>query len=268
MAPPTIIAHKSTFLTTQTLQLSKPLAPSRNWREANDSAEDGLSARAVEDALYRLNNTLTQHTRRVYAPQATRHVAEQIETLFHDAAESALRGEEEDQDEDGEAEGVKLNIGADFATDEAIVSLPSTWDIHNPREATDNPLEAHRYTELAAELNTLSARRKAVRERVERLRKMAASLKPFDSSRDNDDNTQMSMDGTQETKTSVQENLITRNGDIETELERMRLLLARVSGRIAQFPGRNTGDEKDYGGDAMDLDERQRDKTESLLDGL
>ncbi|KAI1262627.1 kinetochore Sim4 complex subunit Fta4 [Xylariaceae sp. FL1019] len=267
MAPPTIIAHKSTFLTTQTLQLCKPLAPSRNWREANDTAEDGLPARAVQDALYRLNNTLTQHARRVYAPQATRHVAEQIETLFHDAAERTLRGEEEEQDENGEAEGVKLNIGADFAIDEAIASLPATWDVHKPREASDNPLEAHRYTQLAAELSTLSARRKVVRERVERLRKMAASLKPFDSTGHNDD-TQMSMDGTQDTTTSVQENLITRNGDIETELERMRLLLARVSGRMAQFPDRNTGDEEDYGGNAMDLDERQRDKTESLLDGL
>jgi hypothetical protein len=121
MPPPTIIAHKSTFLTTQTLQLSQTLAPSAAWRATNERAQDGLSPRAVDDALYRLNHTLSQHARRVYAPQASRHVAEQIEGLFHDEVERASRGGEENDDEqegDESARGgerQQLRVGADFS---------------------------------------------------------------------------------------------------------------------------------------------------------
>lgn len=116
MAPPTIIAHKSTFLTTQTLHLSQALAPSATWRAANEAAEDGLPARAVDDAVYRLNHKLTQHARRVYAPQASRHVAEQIEVLFEAEAERALRGDDDKGDEGEEdVERQRLRVGADFS---------------------------------------------------------------------------------------------------------------------------------------------------------
>ena len=110
--PPTIIAHKSAFLATQTLHRSRTLAPSPTWRAANEratAAEDGhghgLPARAVEDAIYRLNHALTQHARRVYAPQASRYLAEQIEALFYEEADRALRGEDEDDDEGGDNSG-------------------------------------------------------------------------------------------------------------------------------------------------------------------
>ena len=33
----------------------------------------------------------------------------------------------------------------------------------------------------------------------------------------------------------VQENLVTRNGEVEAELQRMRMLLARVGGRVGQL---------------------------------
>ncbi|KAI1120029.1 kinetochore Sim4 complex subunit Fta4 [Nemania abortiva] len=263
MAPPTIIAHKSTFLTTQTLHLSQALAPSATWRAANERSENGLSSRAVDDAIYRLNHTLTQHARRVYAPQASRHVAEQIEGLFYAEAERALRGDE-DSGDDGElgSERQRLRVGADFTTDEAIASLPPTWDIQKPREATDHPLEARRYAELTATLTSLSARRQAVRERVERLRRMAALLAPFEARDDGDDETQSGA------RMPVQENLVTRNGEVERELERMRLLLARVRGRIAQLPDKRAVDDEDVDMDSTDLDSLERDKVGRLLDGL
>ncbi|KAI3322592.1 kinetochore Sim4 complex subunit Fta4 [Xylariaceae sp. AK1471] len=279
MPPPTIIAHKSTFLTTQTLRLSQTLSPSAAWQSANKRAQDGLSARAVDDALYRLNHTLTQHARRVYAPQASRHVAEQIEGLFHDEAERALRGEEENDDDEGDdgerrgGEKQQLRVGADFTTDEAITSLPSTWDAQKPREASDHPLEAHRYAELATALTSLSARRREARERVERLRRMAALLAPFESS-DNDNITQSNdQNETPHTSmgTSVQENLVTRNGEVERELERMRLLLARVAGRVAQLPdksGATSIEDADTTGNSMDPDSIEQAKVEKLLDRL
>ncbi|GAW12897.1 hypothetical protein ANO14919_022680 [Xylariales sp. No.14919] len=272
MAPPTIIAHKSVFLASQTLQLSQALAPSATWRAANDSAEDGLSARAVDDALFRLNHVLTQHSRRTHAPQTSRHVAEQIEKLFYEEAERALRGNEEGAEGDilADVERQQLRLGADFTTDEAIASLPATWETQKPREATAHPLEAKRYAEQTATLSGLQTQRLAARERVERLRRMAALLAPFESHTHTDDDDETANSAR---ATSVQENLITRNGEVERELERMRLLLARVAGRIAQLPpppNKTAGDDEagGVGGDSMDLDSAERDKVEKLLDRL
>ncbi|KAI0454317.1 kinetochore Sim4 complex subunit Fta4 [Xylaria acuta] len=276
MAPPTIIAHKSTFLTTQTLHLSQALAPSPTWRAANERAEDGVSARAVDDALYRLNHVLTQHSRRVYAPQASRLVAEQIERLFNAETQRALRGSE---DEEGGAEGdggvvgrERLWVGADFTTDEAITSLPPTWDVHKPQEATSHPLEARRYAELAESLTTLSAKRQEALERVTRLRRMAALLAPFESTSSSSSsspqaNADSSSSSSQTAISSVQENLITRNGEIERELEKMRLLLARVAGRVAQLPQKGALGAVDEE-ESTDLDSLEREKVENLLDRL
>lgn len=113
MAPPTILAHKSAFLTAQTLRLSQSLAPSGAWRAANGGADDAASLpdRAVDDALYRLNHALQQHFRRVYPPQATRHVAEQIDGLFLDAAGG---DEAADADHGDEHLGTELSLGADL----------------------------------------------------------------------------------------------------------------------------------------------------------
>ena len=102
MAPPTILTHKSAFLTAQTLQLSRNLAPSRGWRTSNDRSEHAVTERALDEALYRLNHTLQQHVRRVYPQQATRHVAEQIEGLFLDAGEPAAAEESEGEGAGGQ----------------------------------------------------------------------------------------------------------------------------------------------------------------------
>ncbi|KAI0402211.1 kinetochore Sim4 complex subunit Fta4 [Xylaria palmicola] len=306
MAPPTIIAHKSGFLAAQTLHLSQALAPSPAWRAANDAvataAEEGdgdggrrgagLPARAVDDALYRLNHALAQHARRVYAPQASRLVAEQIEGLFYAEAERAVRGDPAGGDNDEGAaaaddESLRLNVGVDFTTDEAIASLPATWDLHKPREAESHPLEARRYAELSAALSSLSARQQEARERVARLRRMAALLRPFDSSTPTTTTTNTATTAAASPPSSapsaptVQENLITRNGEVERELERMRLLLARVAGRVAQLPtsnssnGKNknkknvTGDEGvASAADSTDLESLEREKVDRILDRL
>lgn len=89
MAPPTIISLKQAFLTTQTRLLSQPLAPSRAWLAANTNADagDAIPERVLEDALVRANQALLQHERRVHPPQATHHVAEQIDQLYWNAGE-------------------------------------------------------------------------------------------------------------------------------------------------------------------------------------
>ncbi|KAI2602542.1 kinetochore Sim4 complex subunit Fta4 [Hypoxylon sp. NC1633] len=279
MAPPTILAHKSSFLTAQTLQLSQALAPSAIWRDSNArSGASALSNRVVDDALYRANHALQQHARRVYAPQASRHVAEQIEALYLEAAEKAVRGDnsgdglgkgEGEGDEGGAAPGRDRgdgearfsSVGADFATDEVILSLPSTWDLHSTVQAESSLPEARRYADLAASLSALCARRKEARARLNRLRRMRDLIAPFNSTPDTtgtiNDVEDVGID-------KVQLNLVTRDGDLEKELERMRVLLVRVAARVAQLPEPESGEDA-----AMDdVDTAERDKVERLLNGF
>jgi hypothetical protein len=65
----------------------------------------------------------------------------------------------------------------------------------------------------------------------------------------------------------VQPNLVTRGGELERELERMRTLLVRVSARVAQV--RETGSRSGDGGADMDLDvdlhAEEKQKVEALL---
>jgi hypothetical protein len=95
---------------------------------------------------------------------------------------------------------------------------------------------------------------------------MAALLAPFESS------TQSDQTETLRARTSVQENLVTRNGEVERELEKMRLLLARVTGRVAQLPDEKAaaarGNEDAAAASSMDIDSMERDKVERLLDRL
>ncbi|KAI8964308.1 kinetochore Sim4 complex subunit Fta4 [Daldinia sp. FL1419] len=281
MAPPTILAHKSSFLTAQTLQLSQSLAPSNTWRASNQRIPDGdgLSDRVVDEALYRANHVLQQHARRVYAPQSSRHVAEQIETLYLEAAERAVRGEggrEDDEEDDvdmsvGIGRGPKfLMVGADFASDEVIATLPGAWDQYSSTQAEAHPAEALRYADLAASLTLLSSRRKETRARLNRLRRLRNLLAPFSSTATNpvpssivdSSNPQSSDAHTESGIDKVQPNLVTRDGEMEKELERMRVLLVRVAARVAQLP------DPESGGDAVmdDLEAVERAKVDRLLD--
>lgn len=96
-APPTIPAAKQAFLNAQTNLLSQPLAPSRAWRNANDASDESVPARIIDDALVSVNLAVQQHCRRVYAPQATRAIAEQIADGYtRDADRRAGKDADED----------------------------------------------------------------------------------------------------------------------------------------------------------------------------
>ncbi|EAQ92441.1 hypothetical protein CHGG_00676 [Chaetomium globosum CBS 148.51] len=270
MAPsqqPTVLTLKQTFLTTQTRLLSQPLTPTRDWHNTNtantnntnhppeETNEDPattapLPPKAIDDALYKLNHRLQQHARRAYAPQATRHVAEQIEQLYLNAAEAAAAADEEDdEEEEVGVEGVEvgvgddddddgrapvqrdaaLRVGADLADPGVIATLPLEWE---GADAASRPLEARRYAELAGELHALAKRQRQAAARVARLRWMRALLQPFAASNPDGDG---GGDGDGGRLDGVQENLVTRNGEVEAELHRMRMLLARVGGRVGQL---------------------------------
>lgn len=131
MAPtePTILTLKQNFLAAQTRLLSQPLQPSRAWQRGNENAigggdddeDDGtrtrdqrLPERAVDDALFRLNHTLQQHARRVYAPQATRHVAEQIEGLYLPFGDRHVLQKQQEEGDVLEDEDAWRMMGADY----------------------------------------------------------------------------------------------------------------------------------------------------------
>ena len=51
----------------------------------------------------------------------------------------------------------------------------------------------------------------------------------------------------EEAAETVQENLVTRNGEVEAEMQRMRMLLARVGGRVGQLKeGQQGGGEEGW----------------------
>lgn len=116
----------------------------------------------------------------------------------------------------------------DLCDDDVIRELPETWEGVGEEEGM--------YEELVERLRELSAERAERKKRVERLRGMRRCLEVFDGVE------------------VVQENLVTREGEVETELSRMRVLLARVGGRVAMLGedrGEGSGDRR---GEEMDVD--------------
>ncbi|KAL1847405.1 hypothetical protein VTK73DRAFT_10349 [Phialemonium thermophilum] len=111
-----------------------------------------------------------------------------------------------------------LTLACETADAEAIDSLPQTWG--SEREAGSYPAEAKRYSELVERLQALNAQRARIKADTNRLRHIHDLLQPFKS----DDEGY-----------GVQENLITRGGEVEVELERMRMLLARVGARLGHL---------------------------------
>lgn len=94
-----------------------------------------------------------------------------------------------------------------IAAPEIIAQLPSTWS----EEATElAPEQAARFESLQQKLVELDERRRLAKEKVERYKAMKELLVPFEGVE------------------NVQGNIVTKNGEVEKELERMRLLLLRV----------------------------------------
>lgn len=89
----TIPSLKQSFLNSQTTLLAQPLAPSRSWQANNDASDEAIPERVLQDALFQLNQNIQQHCRRVYAPQASRNIAEQINDIYNKDAERRVGGE-------------------------------------------------------------------------------------------------------------------------------------------------------------------------------
>ncbi|KAI9709279.1 MAG: hypothetical protein M1820_003399 [Bogoriella megaspora] len=212
----TVIALKSAFLRAQIRILSQPLQVPERW--LNDNSE--LPLGMVEDVLRHVNRILRQHVKATYSSLAIRHVAEQIDKLYWNAAEPA--GDEEQGSSD------VPRRDADLTHDDTISLLPDDW----PEEADtttfnrrDTQLElfAERssYTHTLSELRSLSERRAALRSRIKQLRDLNRALEPF-----------------RNPQRDVQPNLVTSDGELEKELAKMRTLSARVAEKLEEDSGK------------------------------
>ncbi|KAI9742213.1 MAG: hypothetical protein M1818_004113 [Claussenomyces sp. TS43310] len=232
--PPTIIDLKYAFLRAQVQALSQPVIIPPSYRnERANASEDGahqLRQKSIDEAMNRLNGMIRQHSKQVYPEMAQRHVAEQIDSLYWEAGQR-------DTDLNDTEGGGALNKGTDFTTDLAIEHLPETWI--DSAEAADE--DAQEYMLSAARLRELHEQRRRLREKVQRYRALKQALMPFENPAEN-----------------VQENLCVKNGELETELERMRMLIARVQGRIEGLEAPEAGVGGDGDGDTLMVDEEEK----------
>lgn len=129
--------------------------------------------------------------------------------------------------------------------EKAIETLPATWP--SDRDAEAYPLEATRYADTVRQLTDLNQQRKDLRQRVERLRSLHKTVESFQTT-----------DGA-----GVQENLVTRDGPVEKELEKMRFLLARVAGRVGELS--NAPATRDDGVELNALAEARKKNIEKFL---
>jgi hypothetical protein len=123
-----------------------------------------------------------------------------------------------------------------------IEQLPESWSQEAESKA---PEKAARYQELQTRLKELNERRKEKREMVERYRALKVLLGPFGEGG------------------GVQGNLVTRKGEVEAELERMKLLMVRVQRGVQ---GLEKGEEEEGEMD-IDIDADDQRKVLALLGG-
>ncbi|KAG4031956.1 hypothetical protein MFRU_008g03060 [Monilinia fructicola] len=226
---PTVIDLKSSFLRAQIFALSQPLQPSQDWQASIAEEENTLRQRAIDEALFKLNTILKQHNKVSYPPQAQRHVAEQIDQLYWAAGERDVNVNGEEWSEKS----------ADYRLSSNIEKLPEEWSEEAEVKA---PNQAAKYRELQNKLLELNEKRRAAKERFEQCKSVKKLLEPFDQADKN-----------------IQENLVTKNGEIEKELEKMRMLMLRIERGIVGLEGKDKEDQMD-----IDFEEDDKEKLRFL----
>jgi hypothetical protein len=176
-----------------------------------------------------VNTKLKEHNRSVYSAPSQRHVAEQIDALYWKVvSENDMQVDQDSvivtKDADltqPEYVSVRYISRALLIPYRNIKSLPEDYsDLHIHPDASSNfsESEATRYKGLYDRLTSLAEQRDQQQQRLERYKQLQTLLEPFTNAQEN-----------------VQPNLVTRDGELGKELERMRILLARVTGRVSEM---------------------------------
>jgi hypothetical protein len=226
----TLLDAKAAFLRQQVRLLSQPLQPSKSWRDFAPETETSLSDATVSAVMVRVNEKLKQHNKNVYSALSQRHVAEQIDALYWN--------EVQEQDMQTDADALAVGTDVDLMESEEVGKLPE--EIRELQVQEGQPInadDAKRYVELRRQLVEASARRDQQRKRLEGYKQLQKLLEPLERAQE-----------------YVQPNLVTRDGELSKELDRMRVLLARVTGKVGKVKRKN-GDVKGLG---QGLSEQQR----------
>jgi hypothetical protein len=179
-----------------------------------------------------VNTKLKEHNRAVYSAPSQRHVAEQIDALYwnivsDDATQvdqdtvSVPRDADLTQTEYMAPASVRYISSAPLTPCRTIKSLPEDYSdlyIHPDAASNLSEAEAARYRTLYDRLTSLAEQRDQQQQRLARYKQLQTLLEPFANAQEN-----------------IQPNLVTRDGELGRELERMRILLARVTGRVEEM---------------------------------
>ncbi|KAK4948131.1 hypothetical protein LTR10_013185 [Elasticomyces elasticus] len=207
---------KAAFLRSQVRHLSTPLEPSTQWRDLTSEPEQAkLSDKNIQTVVAKVNEKIKQHNRMVFSAQSQRLVAEQIESLHWTLVDA--------ENKHAETNAVIVKSDADLADVSAIEALPETYeDLYlRPGHEADAHADAdtsHAETYRAAreELLELAHDRDVLRQRLSKHKYLQKLLEPME-----------------DPQTSIQPNLVTRDGEMSRELDRMRVLLARVTAKVS-----------------------------------
>ncbi|KAJ5351450.1 hypothetical protein N7452_000424 [Penicillium brevicompactum] len=201
----TVSELKSAFIRSQVRVFSETLNLPENWRNYAPPTEEGdLSDKVIEDVLHKVNAAAKQHNRVVYSSQAIHHVAQQIASLYWSAVSQDSRSHA------AFAHGIERTT--DLSRQMNIAKMPV--DLEGLEASEDEHIS---YRQLRERLTTLDTQRQQRQRRLDQLQHMRRLLEPFE-----------------DPQKDIQPNLITRDGELVQELEKMRMLVARVGGRIAQ----------------------------------
>ena len=218
----TLLDAKAAFLRQQVRLLSQPLQPSKSWRDFAPETETSLSDATISAVMARVNEKLKQHNKNVYSALSQRHVAEQIDALYWN--------EVQEQDTQTDADALAVGTNVDLMKSEEVGKLPEEIrELQVQEGQLIGADEAERYSELRKRLVGAGARRDQQKKRLEGYKQLQKMLEPLEAAQEN-----------------VQPNLVTRDGELSKELDRMRVLLARVTGKVGEVKRKN-GDVKDLG---------------------
>lgn len=224
----TVVALKSSFLRTQIRILSQPLQPSQRWRDNSrqsgtltdgaiadatreGEAHVGSSGRFYADTCASVNRQLRRHTKAAYSSLAVRHVAEQIDQLYWDAAAPDVDVEDFDDPEDG-----ILRVGDDLTSAASIEQLTDTWEFDSETTiSAKQRADRDAYEEACRKLKALSEKRENTLKNLRALQQLKSTLQHFEDPQRN-----------------VQANLVTKDGKLAEELTRCKELSVRVSARM------------------------------------
>ena len=215
---PSTTTHKLNFLNSQTRLLSAPLHSS-----VHSTTQPLLTGPQLASLLTQLNTKLKAHSRATFTSQSNRHVAEQIDNLYWNEVNSTST-----RQEGKDAAVVERN--ADLSHTEVVNGLPESLqeaqldqkEVDDTNETTTHlsHSELQQYNDLRLRLVQLAAERDAKLQKLQRYQKLQQLLKPYEKPESN-----------------VQPNLVQKDGEMAEEMARLRVLCARVAGRVDGWNG-------------------------------